>query len=589
MASLFGARRRRSPEEDGEDDRSGSDRVKRRRLSPEEDAASPAGSSPGWLSSFVSGAKRVFSSVLLFSSPEEVASGEDDDDSEDGNGLSSDENEDVCDTHGAIVPYSESKVAIEQMVMKEKFSRDEFDKMVELLKSRVTDSTLPDACEYGTPKETPSRNVGIGHDFTGAWRSLSRDRNFPESVPFSSMRPGSFSPGSPLQTSPELCTAAVTEAKKWLEEKRKGLGLKPEDNGPCTLNTDMFSSGFDSDMGSPVDLAKSYMRSIPPWQSPFLGGQRFNTSPSGGVRIYDDEEKSKHSISSSKVTMKEDYLSNFWANLEESRRARMGSFGGSADASKSRHYGSTSRLFESDTSIFSLGIDEKVGEPAEANHGSDKVTATEPVSGCAIPVTQTEDGNNGIVEPLNPAKDNGNAPQEYHDAPEVHPEMCDISILMSGTCDADKIAEVDNMSHTSVAKDATGHSGDVKDPVAEPQKGESRINSGSALRPKDTSNSNQIGMNGSTNKTSANGLLDRSNVNSGLESSGHDNPSCTNSNSAVPPTSEDLTESAADAADVVSIENGTGMNPEEASKGSKQPYVRRGRKRAARGARGRGK
>jgi hypothetical protein len=57
----------------------------------------------------------------------------------------------------------------------------------------------------------------------------------------------------------------------------------------------------------------------------------------------------------------------------------------------------------------------------------------------------------------------------------------------------------------------------------------------------------------------------------------------------VPPTSKDLAESAADVADVVSVENGTGMNPEEPSKRSKQPYVRRGRKRAAQGIRGRGK
>jgi hypothetical protein len=38
--------------------------------------------------------------------------------------------------------------------------------------------------------------------------------------------------------------------------------------------------GIDSDMGSPVDLAKSYMQSLPPWQSPFLGSQKFNTSSS---------------------------------------------------------------------------------------------------------------------------------------------------------------------------------------------------------------------------------------------------------------------------------------------------------------------
>jgi hypothetical protein len=83
MASLFGARRRRSPGYDGEDDRSGGGRAKRRRLSPEEAAASLAepgaatGTSHGWLSGFVSGAKRAISSVLLFSSPEETGSGED--------------------------------------------------------------------------------------------------------------------------------------------------------------------------------------------------------------------------------------------------------------------------------------------------------------------------------------------------------------------------------------------------------------------------------------------------------------------------------------------------------------------------------
>lgn len=35
----------------------------------------------------------------------------------------SDQNEDIHDTHGALVPYSESKLAIEEMVTKETFSR----------------------------------------------------------------------------------------------------------------------------------------------------------------------------------------------------------------------------------------------------------------------------------------------------------------------------------------------------------------------------------------------------------------------------------------------------------------------------------
>ncbi|CAO2036831.1 unnamed protein product [Urochloa humidicola] len=531
MASLFGGRRRRSPEDDGEDDRSGEGRAQRRRLSPEEDAGSPAeagaaaaaGSSPGWLSGFVSGAKRVISSVLLFSSPEETGSGEeeDDDEEEEGNGLNSDENEDALDAHGAIVPYSESKLAIEQMVMKETFTRDECDKMVELIKSRVIDHTFLEAREYGSPEEIPSRNAGIGQDFTGAWRSLSHDRNFLKSVPLSSMRPGSFSPGSPLQASPELCAAAVTEAKKWLEEKRQGLGLKPEDNGTCTLNTDMLSSGIDSDMGSPADLAKSYMQSLPPWQSPFLGSQKFHTSTS------------KYSSSLSKVTTKEDYLSNFWEKIEESRRAHIGSSG--------------------------VGADEKVGEPTKTNNGYEKVAATEP----------------DIGEPVELAKENGNAPEEHHVASEIQPG---------------KVAEGNNVSTTGISKDATDHSGDVKAPTGEPNIGESHINSASESGPKEAGPSIQSTMNGSTKKTSANGLLDQSNANSGLESSGNDNPSCTNSNSAVPRTSNDLTESAAGAAAVDSIENGTGMNPEEPVKGTSRQNLRRGgRKKVVRGPKARGK
>jgi len=55
--------------------------------------------------------------------------------------------------------------------------------------------------------------------------------------------------------------------------------------------------------------------------------------------------------------------------LEESRRAHIGSSGGSADAPKFWNYGSNSRLFENNTSIFSLGTDEKVGDPTETHNG----------------------------------------------------------------------------------------------------------------------------------------------------------------------------------------------------------------------------
>ncbi|EEC78164.1 hypothetical protein OsI_17732 [Oryza sativa Indica Group] len=576
MASLFRARRRRSPEDDSEgEDGSASGRVTRRRLSPEEGALSlaeasasvaaagaGAESSPGWLSSIVSGARRVISSVL-FSSPEEAASGEEEDD---------DEEDETEDNHGAIVSYNESKLAIEEMVMKETFSRDECDKMVKLIQSRVTDAALPEAPEYGTPKEIPTRNTVVGNDFTGAWRSLSRHRNGTEPVPFSSIGSGSFSPGSPLHASPELLSAAVMEAKKWLEEKRQGLGSKPEDHGPCTLNTDMLNSGFESDMGSPVDLAKSYMQSLPPWQSPFLGSQKFKTPPSAGLHMYDYEGKSKYSVPSSKVTTKEEYLSNFWENLEESRRSRLGSSGSSPDASKVRQYGSTSRLFENDTSIFSSGTDKKVDKPEQNNKGSDKVAGAEPANGHSSPIT---DKNHVFVDPVDPANDIGNVVKECNAASKVHIE---------------EISQGNQMSSTSVTKDAD-HDGDVKAPVAEPEiHMESDINSASELRTKDTGPHIHASLNGSTKKTSANGLRDQSNANSGVESSGNDNPSCTNSSTGVPPTSNEVNDPKADAADGDSVENGTRLNSEEPAQVDPKPaYVRRGRKRVVRGTRGRAK
>ncbi|KAF0890681.1 hypothetical protein E2562_004189 [Oryza meyeriana var. granulata] len=448
--------------------------------------------------------------------------------------------------------------------------------MVNLIQSRVQDSAPPEACKYGTPKEIPSRNAGIGNDFMGAWRSLSRHRNGTESVPFSSIGSGSFSPGSPLHASPELLSAAVMEAKKWLEEKRQGLCSKPEDHGPCTLNTDMLNSGLESDMGSPVDLAKSYMQSLPPWQSPFLGSKKFKTPPSAGLHIYDDEGKSKYSLFSSKVTTKEDYLSNFWENLEESRRSRLGSSGSSPDAFKIRQYCSTSRLFENDTSIFSSGTHKKVDKPEQNNKGSDKVAGAEPANGHSSPIAPTKDKNDVVVDPVDPAKDIGNVVKEGNAASKVHIE---------------EISQGNHTSSTSVTKDAADRDGDVRAPVAEPEiHGESDINSALELRTKDTGPHIHASLNGLTKKTSANGLRDQSNANSGLESSGNDNPSCTNSSNAVRPTSNEFIDPKTDAADGDSIGNGTRLTSEEPAQVDPKPsYVRRGRKRVVRGTRGRAK
>ncbi|VAH37651.1 hypothetical protein VPH35_023978 [Triticum aestivum] len=604
MASLFRARRRRSPEHEGDDgDGSGSGRGKRRRLSPEEGGLVPAegGRSPGWLSTIVTGAKRVISSVL-FSSSEEQASGDEEEEEEDGSEQDSDGNEDAHDNHGTIVSYRKSKLAIEEMVMKETFSRDECDKMVKLLQSRVTDSAFPEAYEHGTPKETPSRN---GHDFTGAWRSLNRNRNGPGSGPFLSTGPGNFSPGSPLRASPELCSAAVMEAKKWLEEKRQGLGSKPEDHGPCTLNTDVLNADLKSDKGSPVDLAKSYMQSLPPWQSPLLGSRRFKSPPSGGVHI-NDEEGSKY-FSSSKVDTKEDFLSssNFWENFDL-RRDHI-KFSETAEASKSRHHGSTSRLFDNGVSILSPGTRDEVGQNVQGYEGSDKVAAAEPANECSLPVSPTKDGNHGAVDSVDAApKESGNLVQECHVASDVHPDE-----VPQGN--ADEVPHGNPVPLTSAMEEAVDHSGDKSVPAEPEIHEELHMNSTSESRAKDAAPHFRMSLrslkkkvhtslNGPTKKISANGLLDRSDGNSGIESSCNDNPSCTNSSSAVPPNNNEFINSAADAsadntvddgvrtvsekpADGKSVENGAGTDSVEPAKEDAKPtYVRRGRKRAARRA-----
>ncbi|KAF7018928.1 hypothetical protein CFC21_032163 [Triticum aestivum] len=604
MASLFRARRRRSPEDEGDDgDGSGSGRGKRRRLSPEEGALVPAeaGRSPGWLSTIVTGAKRVISSVLFSSSEEQASGDEEEEEEEDGSEQDSDGNEDTRNTHGTIVPYSESKLAIEEMVMKETFSRDECDKMVKLLQSRVADSAFPEAYEHGTPKETPSRN---GHDFTGAWRSLNRNRNGPGSGPFFSTGPGNFSPGPPLQASPELCSAAVMEAKKWLEEKRQGFGSKPEDHGPCTLNTDVLNADLKSDKGSPVDLARSYMQSLPPWQSPLLGSRRFKSPPSGGVHI-NDEEGSKY-FSSSKVDTKENFISssNFWENFDL-RRDHI-RFSETAEASKSRHHGTTSRLFDNGVSILSPGTRDEVGQPVQGYQGSDKVAAAAPANECSLPISPTKDGNHGAVDSVDPApKDSGNLVQECH-AASVHPDE-----VPQGN--ADEVPHGKPVPLTSATEEAADQSGDKSVPAEPEIHEELHMNSTSESRAKVAAPQIRMSLrslkkkvhtslNGPTKKTSANGLLDRSDGNSGIESSGNDNPSCTNSSSAVPPNNKEFINSAADAsadnsvdngartvsekpADGKSVENDAGKDSVEPVKEDPKPtYVRRGRKRAARRA-----
>ncbi|WZY86136.1 hypothetical protein YC2023_032520 [Brassica napus] len=93
-----------------------------------------------------------------------------------------------------------SKRVIEQLLMQETFAREEGDRLIDIIKERVSVPTSNEGMHNGLTNDV---NVG------------------------------------------EMSSKAVMEAKRWLEEKKSANGA-----------------------GSPVDVAKSYMRARLPWGSP---------------------------------------------------------------------------------------------------------------------------------------------------------------------------------------------------------------------------------------------------------------------------------------------------------------------------------
>uniref|UniRef100_A0A2P2LNV5 Uncharacterized protein LOC105130507 isoform X2 n=1 Tax=Rhizophora mucronata TaxID=61149 RepID=A0A2P2LNV5_RHIMU len=101
----------------------------------------------------------------------------------------------------------------------------------------------------------------------------------------------------------DICNTAVIEAKKWLEEKKSGSNLKSKlEYETCTFNTAMLPRVTEVEAGSPVDLAKSYMRARPPWASPSSNQiQHYSSSPTG-IQMRTPYSFGGNSVSSSKLT-----------------------------------------------------------------------------------------------------------------------------------------------------------------------------------------------------------------------------------------------------------------------------------------------
>ncbi|RZC06295.1 protein KAKU4-like isoform X3 [Glycine soja] len=264
----------------------------------------PEPPSPNWISRFVispsrfiaSGAGKIFSSVLdLDNSPSDSSSATsshsssaNDSDAEEV-GTFDDENDNPSEGDVALskpcVGNSKSKHMIEQLLMKESFSREECDRLIKIIRSRVVDPANDDDGDK-RPTDIPNKIFGSDTD------------------------------------SPELHSAAIMEAKKWLREKKSGLDTN-SDIGYGSPSLNLVALPQDpKDEGSPVDVAKLYMRTRPPWASPSIDHTKPQT-PSG-IQLFKEETPylfGNNSTPPSKLK-RDSAATGSWSIQDEIRRVR---------------------------------------------------------------------------------------------------------------------------------------------------------------------------------------------------------------------------------------------------------------------------
>nr|KJB55200.1 hypothetical protein B456_009G068300 [Gossypium raimondii] len=134
--------------------------------------------------------------------------------------------------------------------MQESFSRQECDKLTDIIKSRVMDSPSTSGLGFGRLNEMPDRTDVEIHDF---------------------------------------CSTDVLEAKKLLEMKKSEMH-----HGTSALNYVTLKHDVEGEEGSPVGMAKSYMRTCPPWATPSKNNIEFRyPSPYsiGGNFLYSSKRK----------------------------------------------------------------------------------------------------------------------------------------------------------------------------------------------------------------------------------------------------------------------------------------------------------
>ncbi|XP_008393961.2 protein KAKU4 isoform X2 [Malus domestica] len=251
---------------------------------------------PNWFSRLIysptrkiaSGAGKIISSVFGPDSSSSSSSSSEDgaDDDDDDEDISTQEDDGLNKRNGtseeikflgkdppSTLGKSDNKHVIEQLLIKETFSREECDRLIKIIKSRVVGFTNAEDAE--------------------------------------NTRPDVESP--------------VMEAKKWLSEKRLGSTSKPVlDHGTHTLSSLMFPQGGEDEGGSPVDVAKVYMRARPSWASPSIKHGELRSPSSIGMQHFDEETPYSTGGNSAPTSkLKRDApATGSWNIQEEIRRVR---------------------------------------------------------------------------------------------------------------------------------------------------------------------------------------------------------------------------------------------------------------------------
>ncbi|WOL19741.1 hypothetical protein Cni_G28543 [Canna indica] len=416
MASLFRARR---PAAEGGG--SGGKILRGRRAPPPSSpyarpvlSPTPTGS-PRWFLGLVSGAGKLISSVFRSDgkcSPSSSSSSGCS--SDEGSGCRSEEQENFDahrELHGfdqelkqkelitahvegshAIVSTSGNKLAIEKLLRKETFSRDECNKLTKLIQSRVVESPS-EFVQDGEGREVMNKGAGTIVDSLRDWRSLEKNQELCESVQYSTSNLWSLSPRTPTfrACTHDVYSTAVMEARRWLEEKKLSSKSRVDPVcGSCTLNDDMLHHATDDKVISPVDLAKSYMGSLPPWQSPRFGSSGLKTSVSYSKDF--DIDESRHVTTSCSLPPFKDFKKKYLSSRSRespvhSRSVRQKLVEEMLESSRFKQIGSLEKLFENETSNLPA-VDEKSQDVLGTKHYSYSLQALQvpsaPAKSCEL-------------------------------------------------------------------------------------------------------------------------------------------------------------------------------------------------------------